>query len=213
MMNDAFYNLDEEKRQKIINSGLMEFSNYGYQQSSTNRIVENAGIGKGMLFYYFKNKKRLFKFLVDYSLDFIEEYYFKQIDTSEKDIFNRLVKQAKIKSNLMTIHPHMSKFLTKIVLEESEHHYISEEQDQHFKQLQSKVQNALFEDLDKELFKDNLNVEMSINIIKYSIDGLAESMKTRITHQMIEQNDYQSFYDEFDIYIKEMRKIFYKDRD
>lgn len=213
MMNDAFYNLDEEKRQKIINSGLMEFSNYGYQQSSTNRIVENAGIGKGMLFYYFKNKKGLFKFLVDYSLDFIEEYYFKQIDTSEKDIFNRLVKQAKIKSNLMTIHPHMSKFLTKIVLEESEHHYISEEQDQHFKQLQSKVQNALFEDLDKELFKDNLNVEMSINIIKYSIDGLAESMKTRITHQMIEQNDYQSFYDEFDIYIKEMRKIFYKDRD
>lgn len=213
MMNDAFYNLDEEKRQKIINSGLMEFSNYGYQQSSTNRIVENAGIGKGMLFYYFKNKKGLFKFLVDYSLDFIEEYYFKQIDISEKDIFNRLVKQAKIKSNLMTIHPHMSKFLTKIVLEESEHHYISEEQDQHIKQLQSKVQNALFEDLDKDLFKDNLNVEMSINIIKYSIDGLAESMKTRITHQMIEQNDYQSFYDEFDLYIKEMRKIFYKDRD
>ncbi|WP_239738508.1 MULTISPECIES: TetR/AcrR family transcriptional regulator [Mammaliicoccus] len=212
-MNDAFYNLDEEKRQKIINSGLMEFSNYGYQQSSTNRIVENAGIGKGMLFYYFKNKKGLFKFLVDYSLDFIEEYYFKQIDTSEKDIFNRLVKQAKIKSNLMTIHPHMSKFLTKIVLEESEHHYISEVQDQHIKQLQSKVQNALFEDLDKDLFKDNLNVEMSINIIKYSIDGLAESMKTRITHQMIEQNDYQSFYDEFDLYIKEMRKIFYKDRD
>ncbi|MCJ1779444.1 TetR/AcrR family transcriptional regulator [Mammaliicoccus sciuri] len=212
-MNDAFYNLDEEKRQKIINSGLMEFSNYGYQQSSTNRIVENAGIGKGMLFYYFKNKKGLFKFLVDYSLDFIEEYYFKQIDTSEKDIFNRLVKQAKIKSNLMTIHPHMSKFLTKIVLEESEHHYISEEQDQHIKRLQSKVQNALFQDLDKNLFKENLNVEMSINIIKYSIDGLAESMKTRITHQMIEQNDYQSFYDEFDLYIKEMRKIFYKDRD
>ncbi len=213
MMNDAFYNLDEEKRQKVINSGLMEFSNYGYQQSSTNRIVENAGIGKGMLFYYFKNKKGLFKFLVNYSLDFIEEYYFKQIDTSEKDIFNRLVKQAKIKSNLMTIHPHMSKFLTKIVLEESEHHYISEEQGQHIKQLQSKVQNALFEDLDKDLFKDNLNVEMSINIIKYSIDGLAESMKTRVTHQMIEQNDYQSFYDEFDLYIKEMRKIFYKDRD
>ncbi|MCJ0968418.1 TetR/AcrR family transcriptional regulator [Mammaliicoccus sciuri] len=213
MMNDAFYNLDEEKRQKIINSGLMEFSNYGYQQSSTNRIVENAGIGKGMLFYYFKNKKGLFKFLVDYSLDFIEEYYFKQIDTSEKDIFNRLVKQAKIKSNLMTIHPHMSKFLTKIVLEESEHHYISEEQYQHIEQLQSKVQNALFEDLERALFKEDLNVEMSINIIKYSIDGLAESMKTRITHQMIEQNDYQSFYDEFDLYIKEMRKIFYKDRD
>ncbi|WP_204254403.1 TetR/AcrR family transcriptional regulator [Mammaliicoccus sciuri] len=213
MMNDAFYNLDEEKRQKIINSGLMEFSNYGYQQSSTNRIVENAGIGKGMLFYYFKNKKGLFKFLVDYSLDFIEEYYFKQIDTSEKDIFNRLVKQAKIKSNLMTIHPHMSKFLTKIVLEESEHRYISEEQDQHIKQLQSKVQNALFENLERALFKEDLNVEMSINIIKYSIDGLAESMKTRITHQMIEQNDYQSFYDEFDLYIKEMRKIFYKDRD
>lgn len=35
----------------------MEFSNYGYQQSSTNRIVENAGIGKGMLFITLKIKR------------------------------------------------------------------------------------------------------------------------------------------------------------
>lgn len=63
MMNDAFYNLDEEKRQKIINSGLMEFSNYGYQQSSTNRIVENACIGKGMLFITLKIKKDYLNFL------------------------------------------------------------------------------------------------------------------------------------------------------
>ena len=47
----------EEKKQKIYQAALEEFVEHGYQNASTNRITQRAGISKGLLFHYFKNKK------------------------------------------------------------------------------------------------------------------------------------------------------------
>ena len=41
------------------------FSRYTYAESSTNRIVEAAGIAKGSLFKYFVNKKDLYFYVLD----------------------------------------------------------------------------------------------------------------------------------------------------
>lgn len=209
-MNKAFYNLDEEKRQKIINAGLLEFSSHGFSRSSTNRIVADASIGKGMLFYYFDNKLGLFKFLVDYSLEFIKTYYFKQIDMEEKDVFERLTKQTKIKAEMFKKHPEMSKFLSKVLLEASDHKHISKAQQDFIIQLQEKVEINLYKDIDTSLFREDLDIEQAINIIRYSIIGFGESLKGRVTQDMIEDNNYDAFYEEYDLLIKEMRKIFYK---
>ena len=44
--------MDEEKKQKIINASIEEFSK-GYSLASTNEIVRKAGVSKGLLFHYF----------------------------------------------------------------------------------------------------------------------------------------------------------------
>lgn len=209
-MSDTFYNLDKAKRQKIINASLLEFASHGFSRSSTNRIVQEAGIGKGMLFYYFENKAGLFKFLVDYCLEFIERYYFEQIDMDEKDIFKRLVHQTRIKSDLFTMHPSMSQFLSKVVIDKDNFQHITEGQKEYIVNLQNKVQSQLFNDIDTSLFRDDLDVNQSVKIIQFSIAGLSESIMARVTDEMINSNDYSIFYEEFDAYINEMRKIFYK---
>ncbi|MGK7378723.1 TetR/AcrR family transcriptional regulator [Planococcus sp. 1R117A] len=56
---EKFKNLENKKKQTILNAALQEFAENGYQQASTNRIVKNAGIGKGMLFYYLESKRQL----------------------------------------------------------------------------------------------------------------------------------------------------------
>ena len=58
--------LSEEKQQRILNAALKEFAQKGYKNASTNQIVKEADISKGLLFHYFKNKKQLFLFLYDY---------------------------------------------------------------------------------------------------------------------------------------------------
>gem|GEM_PF-5223972 len=56
-MYQAFMNLAEDKRQAIINAALKEFSINHYATASTNKIVSNANISKGILFHYFGSKK------------------------------------------------------------------------------------------------------------------------------------------------------------
>src|SRR5690625_5577728 len=81
---EKFKNLDKKKQKRIINAALKEFTAKGFDQASTNRIVKEAGIGKGMLFYYFKSKKDLYLYLVDYCIEIIREKYFHAIDTSDR---------------------------------------------------------------------------------------------------------------------------------
>lgn len=60
-----FLKLKPEKQESILQAALDEFSEYGYDLASTNRIVERAGIAKGTLFKYFSSKEELFVYLCD----------------------------------------------------------------------------------------------------------------------------------------------------
>lgn len=65
MPKETFFNLPEEKRRLIEEVAIDEFSAYGYDKSSTNRIVEKCQISKGSFYQYFKDKKDLFKHIID----------------------------------------------------------------------------------------------------------------------------------------------------
>ncbi|MCX7570998.1 TetR/AcrR family transcriptional regulator [Tumebacillus sp. DT12] len=49
----------------MFRAALAEFVEYGYDLASTNRIVEQAGISKGVLFKYFSNKEGLFRYVCE----------------------------------------------------------------------------------------------------------------------------------------------------
>lgn len=97
----AFMNLTEEKRQAIINAALREFSLNNYATASTNKIVSNANISKGILYHYFGSKKNLYLFLYDYTTTKFSEALNRQIDLAEPDIFKRYEQIMKIKIDLM----------------------------------------------------------------------------------------------------------------
>jgi AcrR family transcriptional regulator len=67
MPKSTFFNLPEEKREKIMESAIDEFAQYSYQKGSINRIVERAEIAKGSFYQYFEDKKDLFKYILEKS--------------------------------------------------------------------------------------------------------------------------------------------------
>lgn len=85
-MFDKFLNLDKEKQERILNAAMKEFALKGFDNASTNEIVKEANIGKGMLFHYFKSKKDLFLFLYDYTLGVLLNELYGKVDLSEKDV-------------------------------------------------------------------------------------------------------------------------------
>lgn len=66
-MNEAFAALPAEKQQRIVNAAIEVFAQNEYKRASTDDIAARAGISKGLLFYYFGNKKSLYLYTYDYA--------------------------------------------------------------------------------------------------------------------------------------------------
>jgi len=92
MPKQTFFNLPEEKRNKIINISLLEFAQHSYRAASLSRIVEKAGIAKGSMYQYFKNKKELYLYLIDFVTNRKLSYLDRHLDSSIED-FYELYKQ------------------------------------------------------------------------------------------------------------------------
>lgn len=65
MPTETFLNLPPKKRELIITYALKEFSTKPFTEASVNTIVKNAGISKGSLYQYFKDKTDLYLYILD----------------------------------------------------------------------------------------------------------------------------------------------------
>ncbi len=92
-MKPAFFNIAENKKNKIIDSCIDEFGMYGYERSSTDRIIQKAGISKGGLYEYISTKEELFLFIVEYVYkqlyDFLRQRAVKKDEELPSDILER----------------------------------------------------------------------------------------------------------------------------
>jgi len=60
----TFFNLPEEKRQKVLQVAMEEFARNTYENASLSRIVNKLNIAKGSMYQYFLDKKDLYKYVV-----------------------------------------------------------------------------------------------------------------------------------------------------
>lgn len=65
-MYETFENLPEDRKIEILQICIEEFAKNGYENTSTNTIVNRLGMSKGLLFLYFKSKMNLYLYLIDY---------------------------------------------------------------------------------------------------------------------------------------------------
>lgn len=65
MPKSTFYNLSDEKKDRIFNAALKEFSTRAFSQASLNHIIKNAGIPKGSFYQYFDNKEDLYLYMIE----------------------------------------------------------------------------------------------------------------------------------------------------
>lgn len=57
---EAFERASEERKDKILEVGIEEFSSKGYENANINVIAKNAGISIGLMYKYFSTKEDLF---------------------------------------------------------------------------------------------------------------------------------------------------------
>ena len=57
---EAFERASDERKEKILEVGIEEFSSKGYDNANINVIAKNAGISIGLMYKYFSTKEDLF---------------------------------------------------------------------------------------------------------------------------------------------------------
>ena len=65
MPKDTFFNLPDEKRQRVIDAAIDEFAERSFHEARVTAIAEGAGIAMGSFYQYFEDKKDLFKYIIE----------------------------------------------------------------------------------------------------------------------------------------------------
>ena len=64
MPTERIASLDTATISRILGAAVSEFADRPYSDASFNRVIRDAGISKGMMYYYFKSKEDLFTALL-----------------------------------------------------------------------------------------------------------------------------------------------------
>lgn len=157
-MNEKFYALPKEKQDRIINAGYKVFAKNSYKKSPVNEIALEADISKALLFFYFKNKKELYLFLLKTAEETTSKALMESGAYNGEDIFDIMYKGLITKTKLMKQYPNMSKFSIKAYYEKDPD-VAKEVQKVIAPYKQVETYNAL-PPLDPSKFKDGLDLGM-----------------------------------------------------
>ncbi len=204
---EKFENLPVTKQQKIRNAALSEFAENGYDQASTNRIVKQAEIGKGMLFYYFKNKKELHEYLIGYSLDFFLTKYLLLVDLKETDFIKRLQQAAQVKMTAQVENKHVFDFMGTLML--SQELKMPPHLEERFQQLQQQGYALMYEGIDRSLFRKDVDTAKAFNLIRWGIDGYQQEILRKLQGRKMSKVNFEPYWNEFYEYLEILRKSFY----
>jgi len=210
-MFSKLLNLESERKNTIINAALREFARKGYDDASTNVIAKEASISKPLMFHYVNNKKDFFLFLFDYCVEILQGEYFDKVDLSERDLLERLRKTSILKIEVIKKYPWIFDFIKMTVLMESEE--IDGELKQRKKRIEQKSLTKYYGDIDLSKFRDNLDIEMTKQLIFWAVGGYAEGIVERLRNSSMESIDLDDIHREFDKYLNELRKAYYKEQE
>lgn len=168
-MSDQFNSLPKEKRIKIINAALEVFSKNEYKRAVTDDIAAKAGISKGLLFYYFKNKKNLYSYIYKYCEETIKIEVLDFDYSNITDFFELLEISGERKGRVLERYPYVYDFSMKAYF--SSNNELEEEIKEGLLRVDSVLQTEPFKNIDYSKFKENVDIHKIINILVWSMEG------------------------------------------
>lgn len=206
-MNKTFENLNKEKKQRIVNSAIEEFASKGYKSATIDNIVSKAGISKGSIFQYFKNKESLYIYLCNYQINIIKDEILNQKEINETDFFELYRHAAHIKFEILKKNPYVFKFFKTLYSDDSK---VAKKWLNDLSMNKNQLVLSFMGDYDKTKFRDDIDIDMAIKAIELTFDGLSMKWIEKLSYDNYEK-DLKSLFEEVEDYINFYKKLYYKE--
>ncbi|MGL5314439.1 MAG: TetR/AcrR family transcriptional regulator [Peptostreptococcaceae bacterium] len=206
-MFKTFENLDEDKKRRVIKSSIEEFANKGYKNATIDNIVSKAGISKGSIFQYFKNKKNLYLYICDYQINIITKEVFEKRNENETDFFELYRNASHIKYEILKVSPYTFKFFQTMYTDESE---VAKSCLNNIIKNKAQIVMDFMGEYDRNKFRDDIDIDMAVKTVELTFDGLSMKWIDKLKNESYEE-DLKVLFDEVDNYIDFYKKLYYKE--
>ena len=168
-MNEKFFDLKKEKQDRMINAALKIFAKNGYRHASTDDIVVEAGISKGLLFHYFGSKIGLYTFLYDYCVRYITLELRSCVSVSDRDYFSVMKSMENAKLISLNNYPFMQAFIDRSKSEEAEEALNATDR------MRAELQDTydkILNQVDSSVFKTGVDPAAVHGLLTYTLGGI-----------------------------------------
>lgn len=204
-----FENLTDEKKKRIIDVCIEEFSQNGYKNASTNNIVKKAEISKGILFYYFGNKKSLYLYVCDYVINFLCEEFFKHLNELPADVFERIMQIGIIKLRMAYEYPLEYRFALDALTHPDDD--LKQDVQSRYDKLLRESMPLIFKDIDTSSFRGDIDRNKAMEIVMFTVDGLGNKYFKSLESIPVESimSQLETFNEDFFEYMEILKKGVY----
>ena len=168
-MNSKFFDLKKEKQDRMINAALKIFALRGYRHASTDDIVKEAAISKGLLFHYFGSKLGVYSFVYDYSVRFLNLELRSAVDPNEKDLFEVMKQTEFARMHAMRAYPYMQQFLDRALSEDVSEALLAIEEK---RGALEEVSEGICNQIDYTQLPPRIDGEKLRRVLQYAMKGL-----------------------------------------
>ncbi|MEA5019572.1 MAG: TetR/AcrR family transcriptional regulator [Gordonibacter sp.] len=166
---EKFESLPKERQEAIVGAAVEAFGMNDYKNASTDAIARKAGISKGLLFFYFKNKRELYLYLMERLMDKVsalvvdDEFY--EID----DFFELMEYAANKKKTVFSKMPFMMDFSIRAFY--PEHRDVKDAMDGWTQQQLDLMFSRYFKNIRFDKFRDDVDPRRVMDMMIWMADG------------------------------------------
>ena len=169
MINERFLALPQERQRRLINAGYKVFGLNEYKKASTEEIAREAGISKGYLFYYFRNKKALYFYLYECATKLARTQVMDEGFARLTDPFEMMEYAAEQKARLMADYPYLMEFAMRAYA--SQHEDVSPALDRRIIRETQKIYAGVLVGLDYSRFRPGIDPIYILRMLQWMGDG------------------------------------------
>ena len=200
---EKFEELSQEKQRRIIDAGMEVFGRNEYKKANTEDIAAKAGISKGLLFYYFKDKKSFYMYLFQYCVEIITRMMDDEDYTKITDFFELMEFGAQKKMQTMVEHPFILDFISRAF--SSSREAVSKDVAMELHSLIDTTFDRYFAHVDFSKFNNDVDPKQVYQMLAWMTEG---SMYDKLSYpESLNLNDIMRDFEEWKIMFK---KISYK---
>lgn len=153
----------------MIGAALKSFAIDGYQHASTDAMVRDAGISKGLLFHYFETKLGLYSFVYDYAVRVVGINISTNVSRQERNFFQLAEQMERAWADAMQQFPYIRLFLASASCENyPEAAAAILEARSHYEESQQEIADRA----DLSIFKPGVDADRIRLMIRYTAEGL-----------------------------------------